>query len=187
MQENIYIIDMINGFCKEGALSDKRILKITSNIDELIKQKKDASIYVVEDGHQDNSTEFKNFPKHCLLGTSESETIDELQYVFALDNFKKKVKKNSVNAFYALFDEIKKMSDTKHYIVGCCTDICIINFALSLKTYFNEQNIDNEVIVLKDCTETYDSDGHEADKYNKDAYLIMETSGIKIMCLKDLY
>lgn len=179
MKEYIYIVDMINGFIKEGALSDKRILKITDNIKKLIEDKKEAEIYVIEDGHDENSKEFESFPIHCLLNTSESETIDELKYVFDLKNFKKRIKKNSINAFYALFDDIRQMEEGRHYIVGCCTDICIINFALSLKTYFNEKNIKSEVIVLPDHVETYHNDTHDAKKFSEAANLIMTTCGIK--------
>ena len=43
-----------------------------------------------------------------------------------------------------------KDSEIDAYIItGCCSDICVLQFALTLKTYLNAQNIDKKVIVPK--------------------------------------
>ena len=72
----IVIVDMVNGFVKEGALHDEHIMGIVDNIKSLIDHKRDADIIVLEDNHEDNCMEFNSFPVHCLNGTSESKTID---------------------------------------------------------------------------------------------------------------
>ena len=65
--------------------------------------------------------------------------------------------------------------------VGCCTDICILNFLIPLKNYFNQINKDVEVLVVKDATETYDAPNHDRDYYNKLAYELMAQAGVVVV------
>ena len=72
--------------------------------------------------------------------------------------------------------------ETAEYIVcGDCTDICVMNFAITLKTYFNEHDIDTKVTVIKNLCETYDADGHNAELMNDMAYKFMAMNGIDII------
>ena len=186
--EVVFVVDMINGFCKEGALHDKKILRVIPMINKLIDGKPNAEIVVIEDGHLKGSQEFKSFPEHCLIGTNESETIDELKYLFKLPNYKTTFKKNSTNAFHVIREYLNgKVNNVKnYYIVGCCTDICISNLALSLKTYLNELNIDANVVVVSDCVETYDAPNHSANDYNDYGFKIMSISGVDIRSTEEV-
>ena len=71
MNRLLVIIDMVNGFVKEGALADKEINNITPNIIKLINEfvKNKDDIISFQEGHNQNSKEFQSFPKHCVLGT----------------------------------------------------------------------------------------------------------------------
>ena len=81
MKKLLLVIDMVNGFVKEGALADKAINNITPNIINLIKKyvQEENDIISIQEGHNENSKEFKNFPKHCILGTEAAELIEELK------------------------------------------------------------------------------------------------------------
>ena len=63
-------------------------------------------------------------------------------------------------------------------IVGCCTDICVLQIALSLKTYFNKLMLDKDIIVLKDLVATFDSNVHDAKVYHSFALSLMRNAGI---------
>lgn len=176
----VFVIDMINGFTKEGSLSDQGILDIVDDIKNLLNQTS-PSVFIC-DGHDLDSKEFISFPIHCIKGTSESEVISEL-----LPYAKTKFYKNSTNAFVAdeilayIEDNIREYQDI--VVVGCCTDICILQFALALNTYFNEHNMKQQrVITPINMMETYDIEViHKAMKYNEMACLIMQLNGIHVI------
>ena len=69
----------------------------------------------------------------------------------------------------------------KWIIVGVCSDICVENLAISLKTYFNSVSIDMDVVVPMDAIETYDAPWHNADFMNVVALTTMMQNGIKIV------
>ena len=88
-----------------------------------------------EKRHQKNSKEFESFPKHCILGTEEVELIDELK---PYEKDMKLIRKNSTSGFVTEeFQKYLKENENnleEIIITGCCTDICIINFA---KTFYS--------------------------------------------------
>lgn len=110
MKKLLLVIDMVNGFVKEGALADKAINNITPNIINLIKKyvQEENDIISIQEGHNENSKEFKNFPKHCILGTEEAELIEELK---PYESNMKLIRKNSTSGFLTkeFYDYIKIM------------------------------------------------------------------------------
>ena len=185
MDKKIIIVDMVNGFIKEGALHDKRIMDIVDNIKRLIENKTDHDIIVLEDAHDKDCAEFTSFPPHCLNDTNESKTIDELAYVFKLANFEACIKKNSTNGFFAMA-RANLIDANEYIIVGCCSDICVAQLALALKAYGNDINSIKKVIVVKDGIATYDNAYHIASEYDDAALKIMSVAGIEIKDLKDI-
>ena len=76
----------------------------------------------------------------------------------------------------------------KWYVTGCVTDICVKQFTLTLKTYFNKENldmmwfnIDMDVIVIKNCVDTFDAPGHSAEEMNKYSFMDMSQAGVKVI------
>ena len=183
MKNLLVIIDMINGFVKEGILADKNINHITPNIINKINEfnNNGDDIICFQDAHTNTSNEFKDFPPHCLKDSFESELIDEL---IPYKNKMKIIYKNSTSGFVTkeFLEYIEQNKDDLNRVViaGCCTDICIINFAIPLKNYFNEYNLDVDVIVPKTCVETYNSDTHNREEYNEMSFKLMKQTGIKI-------
>lgn len=182
----LFVVDMINGFCKKGAMADPDIMNIVLPITELCKNMLPLKrTYFITDCHGEDDIEFKSFPKHCLKGTEESKVVDELlKYVeqgFVIE-------KNSTNAFHSFInkDEFFKHCPEKIIITGCCTDICVMQFAISFKTFLNSMNLEKQVIVPIDCVDTYDAPHHKANLRNEDALTIMKEAGIEIVDNIDL-
>ncbi|RIV16809.1 isochorismatase family protein [Mycoplasmopsis gallopavonis] len=73
----IVVIDMLNGFCFQGPLSDKRIAQIIPQIKNLLLQG-DDNLFLC-DSHSLNDPEMTIYPPHCLSGTYEAEVVDELK------------------------------------------------------------------------------------------------------------
>jgi len=55
-----------------------------------------------------------------------------------------------------------------------------MNFALPLKNYINEHDLDIKVTIYKNTVETYDSPTHNREEYNEIAFKIMRLNGIEI-------
>lgn len=183
LQELLIVVDMINGFIKEGNMADPTINHITPKIIELIKRiiEKNEGLAFIRDAHTKESTEFKKFPEHCIDGTSESELIDELK---PYEEYGLTYKKNSTSTMFAknFMTDLDKMKKLRRIIVtGCCTDICIMNLVISLINYFDEQNRDVEVVVQTDAVETYNAPNHNREEYNEMALKLMKQAGGKLI------
>lgn len=178
----IIIIDMVNGFVKHGNLKSDRISEINYKISLLSKKASSLGIckLAFADCHTKDSTELLSYPVHCLENTYESEITDEI----SKSGKYHLIKKNSTNAFFA--PEFKSWLNendtiTKFIIVGACTDICIMQFSLTLKAYFNQMNKNKEIIIPIDCVETYDNNTHNAELINLMTFYNMSVNGIKIV------
>lgn len=181
----LFVVDMVVGFVYSGALSSPRVAAIANNIALLNEKTKGFKKVFFLDTHEKDSQEFRYFPSHCVKGTEEAELIPELKTKYTEDIENCYVEKNSTNGFYALgFQEwLKKHEDEvdNYIITGCVTDICVLQFALSLKSYFNEKNINKRVIVPKNCVDTYDGGSHDGYLMNLFALYNMHTSGIEVV------
>ena len=182
LQELLIVVDMINGFVKEGNMKDEEINHIIPKIIQLIKLvlKKNEGLAFIKDTHNENSIEFKKFPIHCLKGTNESELIDELK-LYEKDSLV--YEKNSTSTIFAknFMSDIEKMKKLRKVIItGCCTDICVLNLALPLINYFDEIDREVEVVVMKEAVETYNAPYHNRDEYNEMAFKLMLQAGVKL-------
>lgn len=181
----IVIMDMVNGFIREGALSSKRVERIIPYVKDIAKKMKEkgSKVLAFRDCHLEDSVEFIDYPVHCVKDTSEVEIIDELKSI----DFDVIIDKNSVNGFVEeKFQTWLHENDeiNNFLIVGDCTDICVMNFALTLKCYFNSKDINSRIIVPIDGVETFDSEEHNGDFMNLNSLFIMKNNGIEIVYLK---
>lgn len=176
----LVVVDMVNGFVREGAMADKYIENIIPVIVKLVEANQENTIFI-KDCHEKDAIEFKSYPLHCLKGTSESELVNELK---KFENSENVYEKNSTSAMYAenFMSDLDKMENLKQVtIVGCCTDICVLNLAIPLNNYFNQKNRNIEIIVPKNAVETFNSDNHKREEYNEFAYKLMSQAGIKVV------
>lgn len=178
-------VDMVNGFVYSGALSSPRVASIVNNIVEINKKAEHIKKVFFVDSHEEASIEFSSFPKHCLKNTHEADLIHELKPFLSQEKNAVCIEKNSTNGFMSNdFKEWlnKNMHETDNYIVvGCVTDICVLQFALSLKAYFNEENLNKRIIVPIDCVHTFDGGTHKADLMNLFALYNMKLCGIEVV------
>lgn len=175
----VFIVDINNGFAKSGNLSSDRVKSLIEPIYNFVKPLEDKfkSIIAFTDTHDEDSVEFLSYPTHCLRDDYESKVVDELLDIKNL----KILPKNSTNGFFAMDIEILKDIDNI-IIVGDCTDICIYQFAVTLKGYFNQENISKNVIVPVNLVDTYDAPGlHPANIMNTVFLNSMAQNGIKLV------
>lgn len=181
----LFVIDMVVGFVYSGALSSPRVAAITNNISDLNKKTKGYKKLFFLDSHEKDSQEFKFFPTHCVTGTEEAELIKELKTEDSEGPDTYYVQKNSTNGFHSegFRDWFEKYSEVvdNYIITGCVTDICVLQFALSLESYFNEHNMNKRIIVPINCVETYDGGSHNGYLMNLFALYNMHISGIEIV------
>lgn len=184
IEEALFLIDMNVGFCEEGNLADPTIKQIVPNIVPIIRAilEKGEGFFVVNDKHTKDSTELKRYAGHCD-NEKESRTIKELAIYEEYAN--RLFYKNSTCALFApgMMEMLMEMVSLKRVvIVGCCTDICIQNFAIALRNFFDELNMDVEIIVPKNAVETFHiPEVHDRDENNKRTYTVMENTGIKLV------
>lgn len=183
MKELLIVVDMVNGFLKEGTLADPTLMKIVPAQIELIKRvlARKGGLVFIKDTHNINSVEFKTFPPHCLKGTSEAEVIDELK---PYQEYGISYEKNSTSFMFAegfqkLLEQLKNLK--RIYGIGVLQDVCMLNGLVPLKNYFNQNNQDVEIIIPSDCTATYDSPLHNKEIYEKASNLIMKQSGLRLV------
>ncbi|MBE6753355.1 MAG: cysteine hydrolase [Ruminococcaceae bacterium] len=176
----LIIVDMINGFVKEGALASPNALAINGTIAGLaaLCKANGMSIAALADSHGEESPEFSAFPIHCMSGTAESQITDEI--LASCDAVR--IEKNSTNGFLepAFKEWLESLDTTTFVITGVCTDLCVLQLACTLKSWFNSINRPSRVIVPVDCAATYDGGSHDSTLVGTMALYIMQTSGIEL-------
>ena len=184
VRELLITIDMVNGFIKEGTLAAPSIMRIVKRQQELLSEviKNEAGISVfIRDSHPKNATEFKTFAPHCIEGTSESEVIDELK---PYEEYSLEYLKNSTNLIFAknLQRDLEALNHLDRVrLMGCLSEVCVLNGAIGLKTLFDEHNMNVDVCVHHDAIDTYDAPNHNAEEVTNRALEMMESNGIKIL------
>jgi nicotinamidase-related amidase len=180
----LIVVDMVNGFLRFGAMSSQNIEHIVPEVENLVKlfiEDPEGQVALVKDTHTMNAREFKRYPIHCVINTPEAQNVDEL---LPYENQSIVIEKNSTSALLAdgLLTEIEKMPNLEEVvIVGCCTDICVMNLAIPLQCYFDEHNKDISIVIPQNAVETYDAPNHNAEEWNGMAYRFMEQTGIKLV------
>jgi nicotinamidase-related amidase len=154
-------VDVINGFCYEGALASPRVATIVEPIVALFKKSYQAGVrnfILTQDTHPENSVEFESYPPHCIRGTRESETVDKFKELPFFDQFQV-IPKQSINSVINTDLEtwLEAHPQVNTFIaVGDCTDLCTYQLAMHLKLRANARNEKVRVIVPVDCVDTYD-------------------------------
>lgn len=176
------VVDMVRGFYNVGPLASDRVEKTIVPILKLNDQLKDCKKVFFIDSHTEDSVEFKSYPAHCLKGTVEEELIEELKD--KVDNNTSVIRKNSINGFHAPDFKLwlEKSSEIENFIVtGVCSNICVETFVITLKTYFDEKNMDKEIIVPMNATETYELGNHNAELMNLLTFYKLKSNGINVV------
>jgi nicotinamidase-related amidase len=154
--------DLLKGFCDVGPLASERAAGIVPGVVRLFERAHSLGIrhfLLFQDTHEPGAVEFSAYPPHCVEGTEESETIDELQDL-AFSNLFTVLRKNTISSSVGT-DLGTWLGEHPHVdtfiIAGVCTDICVYQVAIHLRVRANVLGQDTaRVIVPADAVQTFD-------------------------------
>ena len=80
MASALIVVDVQNGFLREGNLASDRCLAVLPAIREEVERAlaADERVFFTADTHETDDAEFEIFPEHCVRGSHEAELVDEL-------------------------------------------------------------------------------------------------------------
>ena len=170
----VIILDMVDGFCSHGALYSPRMKGLIDRVVGALDYLPNAIKFFINDVHTPDSLEFSDYPPHC-------HTLEEQKIVSDIARNKGVIiEKDSTNGIFNFLKYADVSLYDNYLIMGDCTDICILQFSLSLKAYFNEIKKAANVLVFTDYVDTYDAPMHNAELMNIFAFKNMEQSGVRI-------
>lgn len=155
-------VDLIKGFTTVGPLASPRIAGIVPTVARLFRRAYELGVrhfLLTQDSHTPEAVEFFAYPPHCLAGSVEGETVDELStlpfaasFVVFPKNTTSSILGTGLEAWLQAHPEL-----TTFIVVGDCTDICVYQLALDLRLRANlAGQRETRVIVPADCVQTYD-------------------------------
>lgn len=165
-------VDLIEGFCHEGALASPRVAAIIPNIVSLVERLeahglKREHIAFVQDAHPEDAHEFVHYPPHCVKGTSEAEAVRELQGLPHWRQYQHFEKNSIASHTSAGFEDWLRGLDVDTIIaVGDVTDLCLYTLALHLQVRTLAHHLKQRVVVPETCTQTWDAPDHPGDLYH---------------------
>lgn len=161
-QVAILAVDLVKGFCHEGPLASPAVAGIVPAVVDLFQRAYAGGVrhfLLSQDAHEPDALEFDAFAPHCVAGTPESETIDELQrlpfsYLFA--RFPKPSISSTIGT--ALDPWLEQHPEvTTFIVVGDCTDLCVYQAAMHLRLRANVRGLyRTRVLLPANCVQTYD-------------------------------
>ena len=182
-QTAIVFIDVIEGFVNQGALASERAKDILEPVKRLNEATGGFHKIYFKDCHTKDSAEFAAYVPHCLKGTAETELISEL--IPEAGERSRQIEKNCINGFMAAGFQtwLTAHPEVVNFVItGLVTDICVLNFSLTLKSYFNEKNIVSRLMLPLTTVETFDlpATNHQAELMNTVALYQMQMNGIEL-------
>lgn len=181
-QTVLVIINMTNQYLNDDTGACHDIAAMVSPVSKLLEIccAHNVKSILFRDVHDENSTEFSYFPKHSIRGSNDTEVCSELAKTGGFEI----IDKNSINGFHAPgFQKFLKDNNiiTNFIVCGAETDMSVMNFCLTLKTYFDQQNIDVNIIIPYTAIETFDYGAHNNDISNILSIQHMASQGIEFV------
>jgi nicotinamidase-related amidase len=156
------VVDVLNGFTREGNLASPRCLDAIPRIQRVIDERlrADDQLIFLADTHDKDDREFEIFPVHCVRGTHEAEVVDELQKYLTGARL---IRKRRYSGFFETDLEaiLRQLRPVEVTVIGVCTDICVLHTVADLR------NRDYKVIVPADAVATFDAPGHPGDEVQR--------------------
>jgi nicotinamidase/pyrazinamidase len=153
------IVDVLNGFCKQGNLASPRCDAAIPAIKTVIEERRRAGdqLIFLADTHDPNDREFEIFPQHCIRGTTEADVVPELQPLLQGATL---IRKRRYSGFFEtdLEERLRAAQPGQVTVVGVCTDICVLHTVADLR------NRDYRVVVPAQAVATFDAPGHPGDE-----------------------
>lgn len=154
-------VDVIQGFCNSGALASPRVGAIVPPVVRLMQAAYDhgvRSFALTQDTHEPDAVEFGSWPPHCVRGTEESEAVLEIQalpFYGQMDTFPKNSINSNANTGLQGWVDARPQVET-FVVVGDCTDLCVYQIAMELRTDANARQLRRRIIVPANAVDTYD-------------------------------
>lgn len=166
----LIIVDVINGFCTVGfgplapSEPDQQISTMVAESERLARifVAKDCPILLFLDTHEPGKLE-PPYPPHCEQGTREEKLVAELEW---LENHPQAtlITKDCINGFIGSID-INSQDNlflnwvNRHQletliVVGICTDICVMDFVVTLLSVRNHSllpSLKDVIVYDKGC------------------------------------
>jgi nicotinamidase-related amidase len=168
----LIIVDEVNGFATVGAgnlapqTHNEQVATMVSETDRLARGfiKQGMPILAFLDTHEPGKPE-PPYPPHCERGTGEEDLVPELKWLEE-ESSVTLVRKDCINGFIGAYQQDSSNSvidwaRDNHVenilVVGICTDICVMDFVLTLLSVRNHGMIPNlkEVVVYDKGCSTY--------------------------------
>ncbi len=163
------VIDYQKDFI-DGSLYNEGAIKIRDNVKKRINEAilNNNKLIFTKDTHYDNyleTNEGKNLPiKHCIKGTKghdiDESIINDINYPYEV------IEKNTFG-----YLDWKLENPENIYLLGVCTDICVISNALILKAKYPSSN----VFVFSDACAGLD------EKLHNEALDVMRSCQVKVL------
>ena len=169
----LIIVDEVNGFATVGAgnlapqTPNEQVSTMVSETNRLAHSFIEQGMPVLAflDTHEPGKPE-PPYPPHCERGTGEEELVPELKWI-EKEPLATLVRKDCINGFIGSFqpdgsnsiiDWVKENRVKNVLVVGICTDICVMDFVLTLLSARNHGMLQglNEVVVYDKGCSTYD-------------------------------
>lgn len=169
----LVIIDVVNGFCTPGCgplappAPDYAVEKMVSETEELAGRfvATNLPVLISLDSHDPAKPE-PPYPPHCLQGTGDDQLVPALQWLAAHRDVTL-LTKDCINFYIggvradgsnAVSDWIVGHKLETVVVVGICTDICVMDFVLTLLSARNHGLTGDlrDVVVYERGCATYD-------------------------------
>jgi nicotinamidase-related amidase len=169
----LIIVDEVNGFATVGAgnlapqTPNEQVSVMVSETNRLARAftKQKMPVLAFLDTHDPGKPE-PPYPPHCERGTGEEDLVPELKW---LENEPQAtlVRKDCINGFIGAFqpdgsnsivDWVNEHDVANVLVVGICTDICVMDFVLTLLSARNHGMLPSlkEILVYEKGCSTYD-------------------------------
>jgi len=153
----LLVIDMLEDFINEkgalcvGPAGQKIVPFVKERIEDF--RKNSYPIVFICDYHEKDDNEFEMFPPHCITQTEGARIIRELD----VREEDKIIRKRRYSAFFGtdLDLYLREKGIDEIYLVGVCTNICV------LYTAADARNLTYKVNIYKDGVATFDEKAHE--------------------------
>ena len=169
----LIIVDEVNGFATVGAgnlapqTPNEQVSVMISETNRLANAftKQEMPVLLFLDTHDPGKPE-PPYPPHCELGTGEEDLVPELEWL-ENDPGATLVRKDCINGFIgafkpdgsnAIIDWVRDHQLKNVLVVGICTDICVMDFVLTLLSARNHGMLPSlkEVNIYDKGCSTYD-------------------------------
>lgn len=170
----LVIVDIVNGFATVGAgalappVPDAQVAGMIDETDRLARRfgQRGWPILAFLDTHQPGKSE-PPYPPHCEAGTGEEELVEDLKWLEDHGGATL-VRKDCINGFVGAIDPASGRNAVVDWVnahglrallvVGICTDICVMDFVLTLLSARNHGLMPGlaDIAVFEPACATYD-------------------------------